>query len=303
MDINKRKIIYIGVAVLVALLMLWGIFRESPVVVEAAKSKRGRMTVTVDTEGKTRVHDKFTVTAPVSGMMARIKLTEGDNISRNFPLAEIDPNPPIQRTPTERRDSPNPYAARVFAPVPGRILRVFDKSERYITAGTPILELGDPENLEIVMDVLSTEAVRIRPGAAILIESGTESAPVKARVRLIESQAITKISALGVEEQRVNVIGEFLSKGIGFGDNFRIDVRIVVWESDDVLMVPTSAVFRSGEGWGVFVIESGRAQQRPVEIGHQNNEDTQVLNGLSEGETVILHPPNHLVDGAPVEAR
>ena len=300
---DKKRAIYIGAAILVALLILWGIFRESPVGVETAVSKRGHMTVTVDAEGKTRVRDKFTVTAPISGMMARIKLTEGDNIPRDFPIAEIDPNPPIPRTPAAPHDYPNPYAARVFAPVSGKVLRVFDKSERFVSAGAPILELGNPENIEVLVDILSTEAVHVRPGATMLIEDEHEADPIKARVKLIESQAVTKVSALGVEEQRINVIGDFLSKNVRFGDNFRVDVRIVVWEADDVLTVPSSALFRSNEEWNIFVVEGGKARQRAITIGHQNNEETQILDGLSEGEIVILHPPNNLVEGKKVESR
>jgi HlyD family secretion protein len=234
--------------------------------------------------------------------MARIKLSEGDYIFRDHPIAEIDPNPPIQRTPVAPRDF-NPYAARVFAPVNGTVLRVFDKSERFVVAGTPILELGDPEDLEIVIDILSTDAGQIRPGAAIRIETEGEPDPINARVKLVESQAVTKVSALGVEEQRVNVIGEFLSKNVRFGDNFRVDVRIVVWEADDVLAIPSSALFRIGDDWSVFVVEYGKARRRTVAIGHRNSEDTQIVDGLVDGETVILHPPSVLEDGNAVDVR
>ncbi len=299
MNTQKKKAIYIGAAICLGLLILWGVFREAPVKVETATSRRGRMVVTVDAEGKTRVRDKFTVTAPVSGMMARIKLTEGDNIFRNHPIAEIDPNPPIQTVPVPPREI-NPYAARVFAPVAGRVLRVFDKSERFVSAGTPILELGNPDNIEIVIDILSTEAIHIRPGATILVEDEHQAEPIKARVRLVESQAVTKTSALGVEEQRVNVIGDFLSKKDAFGDNFRVNVRIVIWEGDGVLTIPSSSLFRSGDDWNVFVVERGKAQRRKVAIGQQSADDTQILDGISEGESVILHPPKQLEDGRSV---
>ncbi|MGD9589547.1 MAG: efflux RND transporter periplasmic adaptor subunit [Pyrinomonadaceae bacterium] len=303
MQTGKKRVIYIGVAIVALALLLWSVFRESPVSVEAGGVKRGPMAVTIDAEGRTRVRDKVTVTAPISGLMARIRLTEGDNIVRNFPLAEIDPNPPIQRTLTEPRSIPNPYAAKVFAPIGGKVLRVFDKSERFVAAGTPILELGNPENIEIVVDILSTEAVMVRPGAAMLIQNEHETSPIRAHVRLVESQAITKVSALGVEEQRVNVIGDLDSKYSHYGDNFRVDVRIMVWEADDVLTIPSSALFRSGENWDVFVIEKGKARRRSVTIGHQNPESTEVLGGLSEGDTVILFPSSQLSDGTKVEAR
>ncbi|MBK9153087.1 MAG: HlyD family efflux transporter periplasmic adaptor subunit [Chloracidobacterium sp.] len=304
MQIGRKRLIYIGAAIVALGLLLWSVFRESPVSVEAGVVKRSPMAVTIDAEGRTRVRDKVTVTAPISGLMARIRLTEGDNIVRNFPLAEIDPNPPIQRTtPTEPRSMPNPYAAKVFAPIGGKVLRVFDKSERFVAAGAPILELGNPENIEIVVDILSTDAVMVRPGAVMVIQNEHEVSPIRAHVRLVESQAITKVSALGVEEQRVNVIGDLDSKYSHYGDNFRVDVRIMVWEADEVLTIPSSALFRSGENWDVFVIEKGKARRRSVTIGHQNPESTEVLGGLSEGDTVILFPSSQLSDGTKVEAR
>lgn len=303
MDSKKKRMVYIGVAALATVMILWYFLRETPVAVETAIAKRGPMVVTVDGEGKTRVRDKHTITAPVAGKMSRIKLAEGDNIPRDYPITEIDPNPPMQHTPLPTGNYPNPYATKVFAPASGRVLRIFQKSESMITAGTPILEIGDPNDLEIVIDVLSTDAIRIPSGAPILIENKDGGSPSMARVRLIESQAITKVSALGVEEQRVNVIGDFLSKDVPFGDNFRIDARIIVWEGKDVLTIPTSAIFRDGESWNVFVVDSGRARRREVKIGQQNADLVEVLAGLSTGEIVVLHPPNLLTDGASITAR
>lgn len=303
MDIGKKRMIYIGAAALVALLIVWALIRESPMTVETDVSKRERMTVTIDGEGKTRIRDKHTITAPISGRMSRVKLVEGDNIPRDYPVTEIDPNPPMPRTPLPAGNYPNPYATKVFAPAAGKVLRIFEKSETLIAAGTPILEIGDPNNLEIVADILSTDAVRIPPGAPILIENGDPQEPIRARVKMVESQAITKVSALGVEEQRVNVIGEFLSKNVRFGDNFRIDVRIVVWEADGVLTIPSSAIFRSGDNWNVFVVESGRARRQEVKVGHQNGNSAEILDGLKEGKTVVLHPANQLADGASVSTR
>ena len=299
MSTNRKRSVYVALGILIVSLIMWAIFRGSPTSVETAVAERGPMRVTVDAQGKTRVRDKFTVTAPVSGIMARIKLTEGDNIPRDYPVAEIDPNPPIQRAPAAPR-SFNPYAARVFSPVSGKVLRVFDKSERFVTAGTPILEIGDPENVEVVVDILSTEAVNIRPGAPMSIENERQGEPIRARVTLIESQAVTKVSALGVEEERVNVIGEFLSRKVPFGDNFHVDVSILVWESADALRVPSSAVFRTGEEWSVFVVEGGKARKRTVKVGHRNPDLAEILEGLSGSETVILHPTEQLADGSRV---
>lgn len=303
MDKRKKIIIFAGGAMIVALVLYWGLFRGPAVSVETAAVKRGPMTVTVDGEGKTRARAKTTITAPISGSMSRIRLLEGDNIPHDFPITEIDPDPPVRRFPDRFDERSNPRAAKVFSPMAGRILRIFQKGEGFVAAGTPLVEVGDPENVEIVVDILSTEAVKIPPGAPINVTGSGFPEAVKARVRLIEPQAITKVSALGVEEQRVNVIGMFLSRPPRFGDNFRIDVSIIVWETQDALTVPSSALFRSGADWSVFVVESRRAWQRMITVGQQNAEETQVLGGLAEGETVILHPPNQLADGLRVSVQ
>lgn len=303
MKLTKRQWIYIGIGAFVVILVLWGLFRETPVAVDTGTCKRGPMLVTIDGEGKTRVRQKHTITAPVGGKLFKIKLSEGDRIPHDYPVAEIDPNPPIQRNVDPTDDRPNPYTAKVFSPADGKVLRVFEKSEGFVAAGTPLVEIGDTDNIEIVVDLLSTDAARVPAGATMLIEDPDRTWQLKARVRLVESQAVTKVSALGVEEQRVNVVGDFLSKPAGLGDNYRVDVRIVIWESDNVLWVPASALFRKGENWNVFVVEYGRAQPRSVKIGQQNAESARVVEGLNEGETVILHPSNDLKTGSYITAR
>lgn len=297
MDTKKRNTIYIGLAILAAALILWLMFRETPVSVETAVSKRGPMIVTIDGEGKTRVREKHIVTAPVAGRMSRIHLAEGDTIPHDYEITSIDPNPPLQRAPDAYDDRPSIYGAKVFSPAAGKVLRIHVKSGGMVAAGAPLIEIGDPNNIEIVLDVLSTDAPLIPPGARIIIDGQNAAEPIKARVRLVESQAMTKVSALGVEEQRVNVVGDLLTKGLRFGDNFRVDLRIVVWGADDVLMIPASAIFRSGEEWKVFVAASGKARLRNVKIGHLSSEYAEVLGGVDEGESVILHPPNQLIDG------
>lgn len=297
--------LYVGIAAaVVVLLILWLIFRPAPVAVETAEAKRGQMLVTVDGEGKTRFRDKFTVAAPVSGKMSRIKVREGDVIPKEFVITDIDPNPPTTRPPSETEDRPNPYAQKVYAPAGGRVLRVFEKSERILQAGTPLIEIGNPNTIEIVVDVLSTEAAQIRAGANVLVTNESAAAePLKARVRVVEPQAFTKVSALGVEEQRVNIVADFLTKDANLGDNYRVDVRIIVWQADDVLKIPSSALFREREKWNVFVVEGSSARRRDVKIGHQNSSESEVSEGLSAGETVILHPPNQLADGVSVSAQ
>jgi HlyD family secretion protein len=180
------------------------------------------------------------------------------------------------------------------------VLRLPEKSERIVAAGTPLVELGDPTALEIVVDVLSADAVKVQPGAAMLIEDWGGGHVLEARVRLVEPSGFTKLSALGVEEQRVNVIGDFVGGPVPLADGYRIEARIVVWEADDVLQIPASAVFRRAGTWNVFVIESGRARHRAVEIGQRGTTAVQVLSGLAEDTEVVLHPSDQVEDGVRV---
>lgn len=187
----------------------------------------------------------------------------------------------------------------VRAPVAGRVLRVAEENERVVTAGTPLVELSNT-TLEIVIDVLSTDAVKITPGAKVLIEGWGGDKALQARVRLIEPSGFTKISALGIEEQRVNVIADFAEDPGPLGDGYRVEARLVLWESASVLRVPASALFRTGQAWGVFVVENGQARQRLIQIDHRTAFDAEVLTGLDEGVAVILHPNNQITDGARV---
>ncbi len=301
MNLTKNRLLAgTGIGIFV-LLLLWMMFRTAPVTVETAAALRGQMHVTVDGEGKTRLRDKVTITAPVSGKMARIKIREGDFIPKEYVITEIDPNPPAPRPPSETENQLNPYALKVYSPISGRVLRILEKDERILPAGTPLIEIGNPNTAEIVLDVLSTEAAQIHPGAFVLIDNNGSAEPVKGRVRTVEPQAFTKVSALGVEEQRVNVIAEFLTKDVNFGDNFRVDTSIIVWQGENVLKIPSSALFRVGEKWNVFVVRSGSANTREVIPRHQTSAETEILEGLSEGETVILHPPNQLTEGTSIK--
>ena len=296
---NKNsKYILIAVAVVVALLVLWIMFKPSTVTVEAAKAERGDMLVTIDAEGRTRFKDKFTVTAPISGKMSRVNLTEGDLIPRGYVITEVDPNPPTPRPPGETNSNINPYSSKVYSPIAGRVLQVIEKNERVVTAGTPIIEIGNPGPVEIVIDVLSGQATQVRPGTDVLIQNENGAEPVKARVRVVEPQAITKVSALGVEERRVNIIADVMSKDAHYGDNFRVDTQIIIWRGRNILSVPTSAVFRNGEVWSLFVVQFGLAHRRDVQIGRQSSSRTEIVGGLDEGETVILHPPNELTENS-----
>lgn len=192
---------------------------------------------------------------------------------------------------------------QIRSPVSGRVLRIQEKSERVVQAGTPILALGDPAKVEVVVDVLSTDAVRIRPGTDVFLEGWGGDRPLRARVRLVEPSGFTKISALGVEEQRVNILADFVDPPGALGDGYRVEARIVIWAAENVLKMPASAAFRRGQGWSAFVIEGGRARLRNVEIGHRSETEAEVLHGLTEGAAVIVHPSNLVREGARVRAQ
>lgn len=188
----------------------------------------------------------------------------------------------------------------LHAPIAGRVLRVVEKSERVVQAGAPLVVLGDPAAIEIVTDVLTNDAVNIKPGATAFLEAWGGDHPLRAKVRLVEPAGFTKISALGVEEKRVNVIADFIDPADGLGDGFRVETRIVTWESPDILKVPGSAAFRERDGWSVFVLDNGRARRHAIEIGHRNQTEAEVLSGITVGEDVILHPSNQLREGVRV---
>jgi HlyD family secretion protein len=176
-----------------------------------------------------------------------------------------------------------------------------EESERVVTAGTPLIELSNTSKLELVVDVLSTDAVEVKPGARVLVDDWGGGTTLEARVRLVEPSAFTKVSALGIEEQRVNVVADFVDSAGPLGDGYRVEAHIVTWEDDDVLKIPTSALFRQGQGWRVFLVEDGEASLREVETGQRTSSEVEVTRGLEEGAEVIIHPSNQISDGARVE--
>jgi HlyD family secretion protein len=189
------------------------------------------------------------------------------------------------------------------SPVAGHVLRVVEKSERVVPAGAPVLIVGDPSRIEVVADVLTMDAVNIKRGAPVYLEGWGGNHPIRAKVRLIEPAGFTKISALGVEEKRVNVISDFVDPPDGLSDGYRVEARIVTWEGQNVLKIPGSAAFRVGDTWSVFAVEGGRARRRTVEIGHRNQTEVEILQGLTVGQQVILHPSNQLKDGMRVRTQ
>jgi HlyD family secretion protein len=386
----KRIVMALIATVIVILVAL--AFRPKPSAIELGIVTRGPLQVTVDEDGETRAHDRFTLAAPVAGRLSRIEFHEGDEVGPQTVLATISPLPldareiaeirariqsaearkretdellvrweteheqatrdlnrarllakdqivsqqVLEQAESRQKSTANEWEAarsRVQAaagdierekaglvsleaqqnetgklvairpPVPSRILRVLEKSERVVPFGTPIVVLSNPKKIEIVVDVLSSDAVNVRPGAPVIIENWGGPRPLCAQVRTVEPYGFTKVSALGIEEQRVNVIADFIDSPDGLGDGYRVDARIVIWEHSSVLKVPASALFRVGQRWSAFTIEGGRAHRIPVEIGHRNASEAEVLNGLQEGMRVILHPANNLTNGARVAAR
>jgi len=188
----------------------------------------------------------------------------------------------------------------VRAPAAGRVLRLYEECERIVMAGSPILEIGDPDRLEIVVDVLTEDAGRLEVGAHARVTTGAGGDTLHARTLRIEPSAFTKVSPLGIEEQRVNVILSFEDSAV-LGDRYRVDASLVTWESDDVLLVPMSALFRSDSRWSVFLVEEERARLTHVELAHQGRSSAEVLEGLDVGDVVVLYPSETLEDGAPVE--
>lgn len=370
-----------------------------PVEVDLARIERGDLRVTVDEDGMTRIREKYVVSAPLAGRLARVTLDEGDEIIAGATaLAAIDPSDPslldpraraeaqsriraaeagleraqadlgragaalelaqndlvrvreaFERDAAKRREldeavadatirtqesraaefsleiarfeleqaraammhsSDNTDAAdwrfEIQAPISGRVLRVLQESAAVVQPGTPLLEVGDPRNLEVVVDVLTSDAVGIRPGTTVLLEHWGGEWPLSGAVRLIEPAAFTKISALGVEEQRVNVIIDLTDppqQREALGDGYRVEARILTQEAMNVLKVPTGAVFRHADSWAVYVVESGRARRRNVELASRSGAEAQIRAGLDEGEMVILYPSDRVQEGTRIVQR
>jgi HlyD family secretion protein len=394
-----KRMLGIAVAVLVVGAIAMA-FMPDPVGVDLAVIGRGHLVVTVDEDGRTRLKDRYEVSAPLAGRMLRIELKAGDRVEAGQTvLARIEPVPPslldaraqaesegrvraaeaaVQRaepvlavaqgeldlarrefervheagtrggatqseldraeTAVRQREEQRRAAAfaldiaqyelevaraaltrtqdggaagdaerfEVLSPIAGVVLRVLRESAGVVAPGEALLEVGDPVDLEIEVDVLSVDAVRIREGARAIIEHWGGDEPLAAHVRLIEPSAFTKVSALGVEEQRVNAILDFDAPPparSGLGDGFRVETRIVVEEGSDLLLAPVAALFRSGREWAVFVEQGGRARTRVVRLGLMNSEAAEVLEGLEDGERVVLYPSDRVAEGVRVRAR
>lgn len=370
-----------------------------PVAVDVAEIRRGPLVVTITDDGRTRIRERYVVSAPLSGRLVRIRLKPGDPVvAHETQLTTIEPSDPTLLDPraiaqaearvksaearlgqaNPRFDSAkvalnhaetefgriqklvdknagsqqeldnlkvafqqagNEYEASRFeveiagfelevaraalthgtdgkpsgdwsfpltSPISGRVLRVFQESATIVNPGDQILEIGDPADLEVEVDVLSRDAVRIRPGGRVMLEQWGGSESIAARVRLIEPSAFTKVSALGIEEQRVNVIIDFADTPESrppLGDGYRVEAAIVEWESENVLTVPTGALFRIDDDWAVFVVQRNRAKLTKVELGRRNDNDAEVVKGLEEGNRVILYPGDRIENGISISER
>lgn len=388
---------------LIVLAVLAGLvygFWPKPVAVETARVVRGPLEVMVEDDGRTRVRERYVVSAPLTGRLLRVHLEAGDEVlADDTELAVIVPTDPALLDPRARAEAQarvdaaaarvkqtrherdkaqaefdyaeselarqkklfadnvatesdvekaamlfrarseqlraaeyavkiaafeldqaraalkrfeptlesraEPWNLSIKSPVSGRVFRVMQESERVVSPGDHILELGDPTLLEVEVDVLSQQAVNVRPGQKAYLHQWGGEKPLEGIVRVVEPSGFTKVSALGVEEQRVNVIIDLTEPREtyhGLGDGYRVDARIVVWEGEQVLKVPTGALFRNEGGWAVFVVESGRAELRRIRLGRRNGLEAQVLDGLDEHEQVIVYPGDRISDGARVTA-
>ena len=393
-----QLLVWIVIAAVVALLVL--ALQPQPIEADFTKVLRGPLQITLDEEGKTRVRDRYMVSAPVAGRVLRIEHEPGDSVDAGRTvLARFYPSAPqlldhraraiaegrvksaeatlekqrveLLRAQAEQRHarveferSEKMHADGLLAanrmdsvklqvetttelvhaattgiklaqreletaqasliqsgsasnseisimllrsPINGVVLRRLQESEAVIQSGEPLVEVADPDKLEIVSDMLTTDAVQINPGDQVLIEQWGGEKTLLGRVRRIEPYGFTKISALGVEEQRVNVIIDFedvQQAWEALGDGYRVEVRIVIWESNNVLKVPTGSLFRNGEQWAVYQPDAeGLVVLQEVKIGQRNAREAQVVEGLQEGATVIAYPSDKITEGIMVVER
>jgi HlyD family secretion protein len=266
---------------------------------KVAEAERDRVR-SVQTEGTVSASDRDRIEAEASIKGAELRAME-------FSLQVIDHELAQSRAVLQRPDSHTQgNLVEVRSPVSGVVLGVMQESETIVSPGMPILEVGDPDDLEIEAEILSRDAVTIQSGDAVEIEQWGGDVPLKGRVRRVEPSAFTKISALGVEEQRVYVLADLVdapAAAKALGDRYRVEVKVAVWHSDDVLVVPSGALFREGNDWKTFIYQDGVARLAKVEAGHTDGRHTEILAGLKPGDKLLQHPPDTVKDGISVVER
>lgn len=269
------------------------------VALKMAEADRDRIR-SVKSAGTVSESDRDRAEADASIKASQVRASE-------FGLQVLDYELAQARAALERPDASSPgNLVEVKSPVSGRVLKVVQESETMVTPGMQILEVGDPADLEVEAEILSRDAVTIQPGDAVSIEQWGGEVPLNGRVRRIEPAGFTKISALGVEEQRVIVLSDLIDPppaAKALGDRFRVEVRVAVWHSDDVPVIPSGALFREGNAWKTFVYQDGKAKLVSIEAGHTDGRTTEILSGLSPGDEVLLHPPDTVKAGSSVRKR
>ena len=392
----RRRVFIISIVVIVVGLLVYGFLpktREADLV----PVTRGSLRITIEEEGRTRLKDRFTISAPTAGYLRRINAKVGDAVKKGQVVAVLEPLPSQALDPRSRAtaeavvtstesalkaaierekvaaadavyleqrrerlkalyekgsiskdqyDQINSEAQKaravqlsaaaevsvanselerakivlrnfsfvkgngnieaVTSPVSGAVFKVYHESEGAVNTGEPLIDIGDAGNIEVLVEVLSSDAVKIKNGTHVFFKRWGNDEPLAGKVRLIEPAGFTKISSLGVEEQRVLVLADITSPRAQWdvlGDGFRMEVHFVIWEGENILQIPASALFRSGKDWAVFVEENSRARKRLVEIGQRNGLAAQVVSGLQEKEKVIAYPDDTISEGTKIRQR
>lgn len=392
----RRRVFIISIVLIVVGLLIYG-FLPPTRDVDLFSVTRGPLQITIEEEGRTRLKDRFTISAPTAGYLRRITAKVGDAVNKGQIVAALEPlqsqaldprtrataeaavasadaalKAAIEREKVTNADvvyleqrqarlkalydkgsiskdqfdqiNSEAQKARAFqlsaaaevsvahselerakivlrnfssvkgngnimavtSPLNGAVFRVYHESEGAVNMGEPLMDIGDPGNIEVLVEVLSSDAVKIKKGTAVLFKRWGNDAPLNGTVRLIEPAGFTKISSLGVEEQRVLVLADITSPRNQWdvlGDGFRMEAHFVIWEGENILQIPASALFRSGREWAVFVAENGRARKRLLTIGQRNGLAAQVVSGLKEKEKVIAYPDDTIGEGTKITQR
>jgi HlyD family secretion protein len=395
---TRRTLFVIGVILVVVVATIYG-FLPKAVEVDLVAVSRGPLQVTIEEEGRTRLKERFVVSAPTAGYMRRIDAKVGDPVRKGQTVVALEPlrsqpldprsraeaeatvfaaqaglNAAIEKERAAAADADymekrleriaNLYSKRyvaqdqfdqteseakraraaqfsakaavdvsrseldrvktvlknfppggiaekahtvsVSSPVSGAVIKIYRESEGAVHVGEPLLEIGDSKNLEVRIELLSSDAVKIKKGGEVLFKRWGGEGTLTGMVRIVEPAGFTKVSSLGVEEQRVLVIADITSPPETWrllGDGYRLEAHFVVWEGKDVLQIPASGLFRSGKEWAVFVEDNGKVRQRTLEVGQRNGLTAEIISGLKEKEMLVVHPDDSIKNGTPIRPR